>query len=228
MLNYFYNILGSNVRTIVPDAVVDQVRKVRRRKVLQAYADAGVAFFHVPRTAGTSIASAIYGMHINHFPVSEMARLSRALRNLPNFSIVRNPWDRAASAWHFAHTGGGRDNLVRVRSPHLYRVPAFRTFEHFVKDWLVHRNLNSVDVMFRPQMYFLAGADGQLNLDHLGRFEDLATTERWLRTHIPAVREFPHLNAVDRVPYRQLYTPSSRDLIGEIYARDIECFGYDF
>jgi len=228
MFNRFFDRVRSTVRKSVPDEIVVEVRRIRRRKILQAYDSAGVAFFHVPRTAGTSIASTLYGMQVNHYPISEMAPLMQTLRDLPRFAIVRNPWDRAVSAWYFARRGGGNDNLVQMRSPHLYQVPEFRTFEHFVHDWLASRSLDGVDGMFRQQMHYLADTDGQMNLDHLGRFEDLAATVRWLQDRVPAVQTIPHLNAVDRAPYRQLYTQSSRDLIGRIYARDIDQFGYDF
>lgn len=77
-------------------------------------------------------------------------------------------------------------------------------------------------------MHFLADAEGQLHLDHLGRFEDLAATLRWLSGHVPKVLEIRHLNATDRAPYREHYTASSRDVIAQIYAQDIERFGYDF
>ncbi|MGB7655056.1 MAG: sulfotransferase family 2 domain-containing protein [Novosphingobium sp.] len=228
VLNSVSDILRVKARNSAPDSIVNLVRKIRRRKVLKAYADAGVAFLHVPRTAGTSIASALYGMQINHFPLREMTPLMRDLRILPHFAIVRNPWDRAVSAWNFVRRGGGQDNLVQVRSHHRYQVPAFRTFEHFVQDWLPGCDMDLVDGMFRPQMYFLADADGQLSLDHLGRFEDLSATVRWLQGHVPELQKIPHMNAVDRAPYKLHYTPSSRDLIGHIYAQDIEKFGYDF
>ena len=228
VLDNFYDTVRSRVRDALPDGVVDQVRRIRRRNVLNAYANAGIVFIHVPRTAGTSIATALYGMQVNHFPISELTSLMQGLRTMPHFAVVRNPWDRAVSAWNFARCGGGQDNLVRVRSHYRYQVPAFQTFERFVHEWLPYQDLDGVDGMFRAQKHFLTDAEGHLKLDHLGRFEDIAATVRWLQVHVPAVQEIPHLNGVDRAPYRQHYTPASRDLIGQIYARDIELFGYDF
>lgn len=221
--------LRFGLRTALPEAVLNEVRKVRRRNLLEAYKKAGLIFFHVPRTAGTSISHTLYGMPINHFPIREMIPLmSLNLLAMPRFAIIRNPWDRAVSAWSFARSGGGIDGIVRMRSPHRYQVPAFRTFEHFVQDWLNPAQLGKTDGMFQPQSDFLCDADGQLALDHLGRFEDLSATERWLRGHNPALPPIPHLNAAGRAPYREHYTPASRDAIARIYARDIDLFGYDF
>lgn len=221
--------LRSGLKIAMPEAVINQIRKVRRRELLVAYAKVGLVFLHVPRTAGTSISHTLYSMSINHFSIREMIPLmSLMLLALPRFAIVRNPWDRAVSAWSFARSGGGVDGIVRMRSPHRYQVPAFRTFEHFVHDWLEPAQPGKIDGMFRPQSEFLHDADGQLTLDHLGRFEDLNATECWLRKHNPAFPPIPHLNAAGRAPFREHYSPASRDAIARIYARDIATFGYDF
>lgn len=213
----------------MPESVINGVRKVRRREVIDAYAKAGLILFHVPRTAGTSISIALYGMPINHFSVREMIPLlPPTLSATPRFAIVRNPWDRAVSAWSYARNGGGVDGIGWVRSQHQYRVPAFRTFEHFIHDWLAPAQPEKIDGIFQPQSDFLCDTDGQISLDHLGRFEDLKATERWIGTHNPAAQPIPHLNATKRAPYRELYSPASRDAVGRIYARDIALFGYDF
>lgn len=213
----------------LPASITAVIRKYRRRHLIKAYASAGLVFFHVPRTAGTSISSALYGMPVNHFPIAEMTPLiPPALDALPRFAIVRIPWDRAVSAWSFARMEISSDRRVAVRNAWRYRIPQFRTFEHFVHDWLARQDLRRVDGMFRQQASFLVDADGSLPLDHIGRFENLPATESWLRAHSPAMRTIPHLNAAPREPYRAHYTPASRDAIARIYGRDIALFGYDY
>ncbi len=229
MLNNLEDRLRGNIRRLMPHSVVNRVRRFRRRDLLRAYADAGIIFIHVPRTAGTSFSNALYGMHINHFTIREMLPLLAAdAAGLARFAIVRNPWDRAVSAWALTRAGRSSDGVAHVRSAARYQIPEFRTFEHFVHDWLAHRNLAEGDVVFRAQSDFLLDKDARLAVDHLGRFEDLALTERWLRERHPVMRPLPHLNQAPRHPYRMHYTAASRDAVAQIYARDIDLFGYDF
>ncbi|MEQ1498197.1 MAG: sulfotransferase family 2 domain-containing protein [Novosphingobium sp.] len=229
MFHTFIDMVRTRAVRALPAQLVAQVRKYRRRELMDAYLGAGLVFLHVPRTAGTSISSALYGMQVNHFPVREMLPLmSDLLLALPRFAIVRNPWDRAVSAWSFARNGGGTDGKVILRSPLRYRGPEFQTFEQFVHDWLSQKALGQFDGIFRPQADFLLDQNGKLPLDHLGRFENLPATEAWLNQHNPAMRAIPHFNAAVREPYRNHYTPASRDAVAKVYARDIELFGYDF
>lgn len=203
------------------------MQRIRARRRARQFREAGVAFIHVPRTAGTSIARTLYQAFIGHFGLSDLLAVApEDVLALPRFTIVRNPWDRAVSAWSFARTGGSR--LVPVSNPGQYQAPAFENFERFVIEWLSAVPVEQRDGIFRPQYRYVLDAEGTLNFSHCGRLEALAETEAWLSDVCERRIAFAALNASERDDYRSYYTPEARDAVARIYARDIALLGYDF
>ena len=191
----------------------------------------GVAFIHVPRTAGTSIGSALYGRFIGHFGLADLVAVApRNVLALPRFTMVRNPWDRLVSAWSFARAGGGQSEVgtIRVHRPGQYAAPAFATFETFVETWLGARDLDRRDGVFRPQHRYLLDRQGRLDFTHVGRVEAIGEPEAWLSDTLGRAVTFGQENASPRQAYRDYYTPRLRDIVGQAYARDIALLGYDF
>lgn len=204
------------------------VQKFKRNKEFDAFRAAGVAFVHVPRAAGTSISRSIYPLWINHYPVVEhIETFPTDVLALPRFAVVRNPWDRAVSSWCFARAGGDRDG-VTISDAQRYRVDEFATFERFVQKWLPRQQLEMADPIFRSQSYYLFDAQDELAVDHVGRFEKLHATERWLSDILGRNVTFPHLNATGHDTYRNYYTVDLTQRVAEIYAEDIDRFGYQF
>lgn len=140
---------------------------------------AGVVFVHVPKGGGTTISTALYGRALGHYTVTELDTFGRlfGIAGLPRFAVVRHPVDRAMSAYAFARQG--RTAEMGMARPETYRSREFRTFDSFVTEWLVNQPHRSLDPVFRPQCHFVARR-GRIAVDHLGRLEDLAPTERWL------------------------------------------------
>lgn len=214
----------------MPKPWVRQTRAYARRSLFDLYRQSGVVFVHVPRSAGTSVSIALYSQMIGHNGLAELQMLApHDVMALPRFTVVRNPWDRAVSAWSLARAGRGiGDNAVAVREAEQYRVPAFETFERFVFEWLEPRDLSLLDSIFQQQARFLRGTDDRLHYDHVGKFEALGDTEAWLSRTLGRAIRFPRTNAASQADYREHYTPALRDAIARIYAADVELLGYDF
>lgn len=220
--------LRSSLIALAPDAVSRQIRVRRRTRVFRK---AGVVFVHVPRTAGTSITSALYGRFIGHFGLADLLAAAPAdVQALPRFTVVRNPWDRLVSAWSFARAGASASDHgpIRVHRASQYAAPAFASFERFVEEWLVPRAGERIDGIFRPQHSYLLAAGGTMSFDHHGRFENLAETEAWLTEVRGSPVSLGLQNTSQRSEYRGYYTPRLRDIAAQIYARDIELLNYDF
>ena len=216
------------VTSVLPESTLQRIRARRRAS---AFREAGVAFIHVPRAAGTSVAEALYGGFIGHFGVRDLiAAAPKDVLALPRFAIARNPWDRAVSAWSFAKAGGGTSagGGVRVARAGRYAIAAFDTFESFVTEWLAVRDPEGLDGIFRPQVHYLLDRDGQLALDHLGRLDRIGETQEWLSDTLGRHIVIAHENASPRSDYRDYYTPETRDLVARIYARDIALLGAEF
>lgn len=215
---------------MVPEPLLQRLRAWRRR---DDFRRAGVVLVHVPRTAGTSLAQALYGRFVGHFSLADlMAVAPRDVLALPRFAIVRNPWDRLVSAWSFARAGGGSggdgSGRVTIHHPEQYQGAEFASFERFVNEWLAGRELASLDGVFRQQISYLRLRDGTMPLSHLGRLETMGETESWLGEVLGRPVRLGRANASERSDYRSYYTPQLRDLVGEIYADDIAALGYDF
>jgi hypothetical protein len=117
-----------------------------------------VIFIHIPKAAGTSIATAIYGKRIGHFTYHEFRYFIKDdFNKYPIFTVLRNPYERLISAYNFAKQGGTLEGAVTNES--LYQTYPFRSFQSFVKEWLSHQDVTSIDLIFRPQTFFLPEID---------------------------------------------------------------------
>jgi chondroitin 4-sulfotransferase 11 len=202
-----------------------------KRQVRQAREDiqrAGVVFIHTPRTAGLSVLRAVYGCDtLRHFTIDQFLRVAKCeLMHLPRFAVVRNPWDRAVSAYRIARQGG-IPNGAQMLHPEDYRRQEFRTFGTFVRDFLGTRDVWKLDGVFRPQTYYV-GRKTQTKLNHLGYFERLYETEAWLSSELGRPIELVHSNKTEREPYQNYYTEATRKIVGRAYREDIAEFGFTF
>lgn len=206
------------------------LERLRARRRAELMKRAGVAFVHVPRTAGMSIAAAVYGRFLGHFPVDALIAVpDPGARGLPRFAVVRNPWERLASAYYFAtQTSSASDQAARI-APHVRRqLRGVRSFAQFVKEWLPDQDPMRLDGVFRPQAYYLVARDGSIPFDHIGRHEDLGATEAWLSRVLSREVAFPSTNQSHRREREREYDGEMRDIVASLYADDVGRFGYDF
>jgi hypothetical protein len=184
---------------------------------------------HVPRTAGLSIVRTVYGDTVwCHFTLEQFMKAADddVKTRSPRFAVVRNPWDRAVSAYHFARQGGVPDGANMGRA-HRYRGEDFETFDTFVRRYLAVHNVWKLDGVFRPQTYYV-GRDDRYPLDHIGQFDRLPDTERWLSQALGRSIQLQRSNATDREEYQSYYSAVTRDIVAEAYRADIERFGFTF
>ena len=92
-----------------------------------------------------------------------------------------------------------------------------------------HVSLRQLPVPYRTQHAFLCDEDGEVRLDYVGRFENLARDFAAIADRIGLEGRLDHLNENDgqsRTDFRRLYTEEAYHLVGELWATDIEAFGY--
>ncbi len=199
-------------------------------------------FVHIPKTGGASVEQLLREACPDARTAGRQrhARLRRILAQHPeladywSFGFVRNPWARMVS-WHamidtWNHRWGpasgrpqdGRWGSTRDGNALWRAVAGYADFEEFVL-----RGTAEHERLAMPQLDYLVDRDQRA--DFVGRTErladDMATVQR--RLGLP-VSEIPRRNATSHGSYRDYYSPAARDRVGEVYAKDVAEFGYDF
>jgi hypothetical protein len=131
------------------------------------------------------------------------------------FTLVRNPWDRMVSYYHWLRAQDFDHPAVRTARTHA--------FDGFLAD----RDVGAA-IAANPARRYMTDARGRahghcLRLEHLQ--EDLAPLE----AHLGFALEMPRANASERgADYRAYYTAATRARVAALCAEDIARFGYAF
>jgi len=212
-----------------PDALQGAILVIRRSP---EWKREGIVFIHVPKAAGTSFSNALYGGFLGHVRASDIEKWAPAgVRSLPSFAITRNPWDRLVSAYRYGRRLHTRDWQSDKSVPESVRrqVPEHDSFRSFVTDWLQHRDVTRLNQIYIPQYIYICDADGRPIPNHVGRVEDLGPTYEFIAKHHAPIPPIDETNrSGEPVDYRSFYTPDLVDIVGRLYALDVEIFGYSF
>lgn len=203
-----------------------RIADLRGRGPYAAYANAHRCIFvHIPKTAGSSVATALFGAPSSHLTAQAYLDANpRKFARFFKFAFVRNPWDRLVSTYAFLRDGGMNAMDRAWASEHL---APYADFDDFVRRGLALEAVRSW-VHFRPQTDFICDTDGKVLMDFIGRYE-------WLDADFAAVAKrlgrdvtLPVTNVSRRAGYGDYYTPETRELVGRLYRSDVAAFDYGF
>ncbi len=130
------------------------------------------------------------------------------------FTIIRNPWDRVVSAFHA---------LQQARRP---RIDKGINFRHFIKTTFKDKGI-SCDPHFEfqhPKFYF----NGNIFVDYVARMENIKEDWRKIASIINCPDTLPHKYKSNRGPYRSYYDDECKEIVQNIYQKDIDLFEYKF
>ena len=199
-----------------------------RRKII--WDDSDCVFIHIPKAAGTSVNHALYGRTLGHYSAREInKKFPKFFEQSFTFSLARNPWDRALSAYRFACVG--QTESMGVYKPEQYQIPEFSSFERFVCDWLPSIDTSRCDFIFKPQYFFVCDQNKKLMVDHLGYVERFAETVCFLEERLGRSIDVKKVNAtsVGNRSYRDAYTSNDMvEIVRSVYQDDVKIFGYEF
>ncbi|MEX0366426.1 MAG: sulfotransferase family 2 domain-containing protein [Ruegeria sp.] len=138
------------------------------------------------------------------------------LRGLFAFTLVRNPWDRVVSYYHW---------LREQRFDHIAVTHAKRLeFEPFVMHPDILTSLRA-----SPARSYMQRADGVEQCAAYIRIEHFAEDAVPLFAHLGFSVEMPHLNRSEReADYRRYYSDRGMEAVAQACAEDINKFGYRF
>jgi len=192
-----------------------------------AITDTGTLFFHIPKAAGTSIVRALYGNNgVGHFPARILKQADPAYFDSAfKFTVSRNPYDRLVSAFEFAKRGG-TDDVPFFAGHDMSDFP--EDFDDFVLHWLAKVDFNECDYVFRPQAWFITDEHGQLLIDQVYQFEDMAKVEADLSHHTGRDIVIPKTNQVARNKDVSEYfaNPQVLAIVNQRYADDFRLLDY--
>lgn len=144
--------------------------KLRRR--LARIREAGVLFIHVPKNAGMSVSSTLYGEQVFHPTIRYYARVAPDLvRQLPSFAVWRHPVERFVSAFRYAQVGGAHD--APVARAFRERYMAFTCLDDAIDHVADTPSLYNLDHIFRPQFWYVADMAGRIAVDRICMIDDL-------------------------------------------------------
>ena len=186
-------------------------------------------FIAVPRTGTGSFRTALGLGGDWHRRVSDYCRVigEQKISSFFKFAIVRNPWDRVVSIFHY-HFTHERDYGYRDYKKQL-------TFSNFVRQINFNENLPKriMDPSGKfeiPQfMTFTQSCWIDRKIDFIGRFENLQQDFNIICDKIGIPKQkLPLKHKTNHKHYTEYYDDETRSIVAEKYAKDIEYFGYKF
>lgn len=185
-------------------------------------------FVHIPKTAGRSIGQTLFGgISGGHRRLRDYALLFplREWQTFFTFSFVRNPWDRAFSAWQYVKRGGEGPLDTALRDA---VIQPMETFENFVLRWMTPARI-ARQHLFCPQTHFLVLKGNRPCVDFIGFTENIEVDFPRLCTLLSVDGNLPRLNCAppsSRLLHGSVFTPEITRRLSELYAEDLRHFPY--
>ena len=132
------------------------------------------------------------------------------------FTLVRNPWDRMVSYYHWLQVQSFEHTAVQLAQSHGFS--AFMNHPH-----------TQTSIKAAPYAHYMTDSVGQCHADLYIRLEHLAEDSAALHDHLGFTLDMPHANESRRVrDWRGFYTESDAELVADLCAADIAAHGYKF
>ena len=200
-----------------------------------------VLFVHVPKSGGSTI-DAMFDREVpdarrvdgraRHAPLNRLLQAEPELNDYWIFGFVRNPWARMVSWWSMVHGvfekyDAGHPSTVRKIQTHPQAwLPEgeFRNdFDRFVLE-----GTEKISKVGRPQIQTLSAR--RRKPDFVGRVENYNHDYNVVRRRLglPELEAVPRVNKSSHGHYRDYYNDETRTKVAEVFAQDIEEFGYEF
>lgn len=184
-------------------------------------------FVHIPKCAGVSVNKKLFGsLAGGHATLNEYSVIfePKLLTEYFKFTIVRNPWDRLASAYFFLKNGGfGEEDLNWSKK----ELKEFSSFEVFVKSWLSRSNIWKWH-HFRPQYHYMLEKREKVHIDFVAFFENINEDFSYIANRLGVQRSLSISNKGDHNLYKDYYDSEMIKIVRDVYAEDIRMLDYNF
>ena len=194
-------------------------------------------------------------LHKQHLCIQHMYLLQlieeETLKNYYKFAFVRNPWDKTLSSYANHYKQYCTDfadyvNKIKVvvefiNENFTYDIESnfYAQYSKITFNALYNKDLDFpftpwgngavvADPFFWPQYLYTHSSEGACILNKVGKFENYEEEATELLQTLGIDASIPKANASTHRPYREMYTEKTKDIISNIYARDIEQWDYEF
>ena len=202
----------------------DTVLRMMLKRNFRHYEKAGAIFIHIPKCAGTSVSTSLYGHSLGHFRALDLFEYSQSkFLRLEKFAILRDPVERAYSAWSYARNGGTTEGWIKPDVD--FGDPEFRTFESFAENWLPSRSIDELDNVFRSQASYVTDIEGGLLIDELVPLPMLDVAwSRLVQNTLPTADRLLKLNRGGEGKTKKEWPQSVLDSLNHIYSEDASLY----
>tara|TARA_B100002019_G_C21264981_1_gene598898 strand:+ start:2168 stop:2770 length:603 start_codon:yes stop_codon:yes gene_type:complete len=188
-------------------------------------------FVKTPKTAGTSIVSAIrrftdislrnYDMG-DHEKYYDIIQKNSKFENYFSFSFVRNPWDLRLSRYFYLKN---IEVPMKKQKGEVYDETILQT-DNF-RDWCKIGSWFPADN--EGQYSFMCNKNEEFSVDFVGRYENLTDDFNHICDTLNLkINILPSENTTKHKHYTEYYDEETKSIVAEKYAKDIEYFGYKF
>ena len=220
-------------------------------------------FFHIPKNAGVSVRR-ILGLDTKYHPkvFKKTTNLAidiqkytdpRIFNSYTKFTVVRNPWDRMVSLYHFrkqqkdlymnnlgVNKSFGPDGKVWgfkrwIMDPGIKNVDSNEIYFEmasgaFLKETKFNVNFLRANIEFINQLDVVCDLKGNLLVNKILRFENL--NEDWnnmfSELNLKPIPQLPSANKSSHKHYSDYYDDESQEFIAKMFKKDINFFEYEF
>jgi chondroitin 4-sulfotransferase 11 len=190
-----------------------------------------IIFIHIPKAAGNAIVKSLFDAPATgHDPIIRYIKNDyEKFKSFYRFTVVRNPWDRMVSSFHYLKQGGIGFFDKDFRDRFMFDID---TFDSFVKKMMINKAYEIkilTWVHFIPQHSFLENAEGDICVEKVYKLENISHEFHHLCNDLGLVNKTLLVeNRSERQRYQQYYTAETADYVAEIYSDDIRRFNYTF
>jgi len=191
------------------------------------YIPNSVVYIHIPKTAGISVSKSLFNIDsVGHYKYVDYLKYmdKEFLQSAYKFTFVRNPYDRALSAYNYLINGGRGHKLDLLYQSKLIK---YRSFSDFVLRCFTNKKY--LDYLhFEPQIDFLL-ASGKIDFDYIGKIEnfnfDFDCIKRKLNRQdaIALKTNYSRKEAYDN----ELISDEVKQIIYKAYISDFTTLGYE-
>ena len=185
-------------------------------------------FVHIPKCAGIAVKKALFDdLSGGHTKLSTYCTVFEPELFLSyfKFTFIRNRWDRLVSAYHFLKGGGYGE---ADKNWFARELGNFRDFDEFVRNWLKAENIRK-HIHFIPQMEFLEDENNDgIKVDYIGLYENIEDDFNHIAKRLGVGETLKKRNGSNHESYKDYYCDTTREIVRNVYLKDIERLGYDF